>query len=73
MGSSRSWFGMAVPAGWADNLVRSVMVAVVAFVVLQMKEWFDAGSFDTPATAVDAALIAGGFFLLNTILKLAKS
>jgi len=71
--SSKNWFSIAVPAGWADVFVRAAMTAVVAFVVLQAKEWFDAGSFDTPATAVDAALIAGGIFLLNAILKWAKS
>jgi len=73
MERSRHWLGIDVPTGWDDVLVRSVKTAVVAFVVLQAKEWFDAGSFDTPATAVDAALIAGGVFLLNAIHKLAKS
>jgi hypothetical protein len=42
---------------------------VVAFVVLQAKEYYDAGAFDTPATAVDAGLIAGGIFLLNAVFK----
>jgi hypothetical protein len=59
-------------AGWAPLLVRAVTVAVVGFVVLQAKEWFDAGSFDTPATAVDALLIAGATFLVDAVLKLAK-
>lgn len=58
---------------WSDLLITSVKVAVVGFVVLQMKEWFDAGSFDTPATALDAALIAAGTFVLNAILKMVKS
>ena len=71
--SPRNWFSIAVPARWADVFARAVLTAVVAFVVLQMKEWFDAGTFDTPATAVDAALIAGGIFLLNAILKWVKS
>jgi hypothetical protein len=53
-------------------LVRAVTVAVVGFVVLQAKEWFDAGSFDTPATAVDALLIAGATFLVDAVLRLAK-
>jgi len=61
------WHSVDVPAGWVELLVRTVKVAVVGFVVLQMKEWFDAGSFDTPATAVDAGLIAGGTLLLNAI------
>ena len=49
------------------------MTALVAFVVLQAKEWFDAGAFDTVATAVDASLIAAGLFLVNAVLKLTKS
>jgi hypothetical protein len=43
-----------VPAGWGAVATRSATTAVVAFVVLQAKEMYDAGRFDTPATAVDA-------------------
>jgi hypothetical protein len=63
---------VSAPAGWGDILVTSVKVAVIGFIVLQAKEYVDAGSFDTPATALDAGLIAGGVFLLNAILKLVK-
>jgi hypothetical protein len=62
-----------VPVRWRDLLFRAVTTAAVAFVVLQAKELYDAGALDTPATAVDAALIAGGIFLLNATLKLAGS
>jgi hypothetical protein len=72
MENSKSWFSIAVPTGWTDILVRAIKVAVVAFVVLQAKEWFDAGRFDTPGTAADAAMIAGGTILLNAILRLAR-
>jgi hypothetical protein len=73
MNSSQSWFSLAIPTGWADVIIRAVKAAIVAFVVLQLKEWFDAGTFDTPATAADAALIAGGTIVLNVILRLIKS
>jgi hypothetical protein len=59
--------------GWMDLLITSVKVAVVGFVVLQAKEWFDAGMFDTPATAMDAGMIAAGVFVLNAVIKLVKS
>jgi len=62
-----------VPAGWGAVATRAATTGVVAFVVLQAKEMYDAGRFDTPATAVDAVLIAVGVFLLNAIYKLAKS
>jgi hypothetical protein len=66
------WLTMDVDTGWADLFVRSVKVAVVAFVVLQGKEWIDIGILDTPATATDAGLVAAGTFVLNAILKLTK-
>ena len=72
MESSKQWLSIDVPAGWADALVRAVKTAIVAFVVLQAKEWFDAGRFDTPATAVDAVLVAVGVFLLNAVHKVAR-
>ena len=73
MESPKNWISTDAPAGWADVFIRAVKAAVIAFVVLQLKEWFDAGKFDTPATALDAALIAGATFALNAILRLAKS
>lgn len=72
MESTKQVSSSAVSAGWTDLLMTSGKIAVVGFVVLQAKEWFDAGSFDTPATAIDAGLIAAGVFLLNAILKLVK-
>jgi dolichyl-phosphate-mannose--protein O-mannosyl transferase len=62
----------AVPTRWADLALGSVKVALVAFVVLQLKEYYDAGMFDTVAVTVDAVLIAAGTFALNAILKMVK-
>lgn len=62
-----------VPAGWGAVASRAATTGVVAFVVLQVKEMYDAGRFDTPATAVDGVLVAAGVFLVNAIYKLAKS
>lgn len=73
MESSMKQSGTGAPTGWADILITSVKVAVIGFVVLQAKEWFDAGAFDTPVTALDAGMIAAGVFVLNAILKLVKS
>ena len=67
MESFKHWLSIDAPTGWADLFVRTVKVAAVAFVVLQLKELYDAGSFDTLATAVDAVLIAGGTFVLNAL------
>jgi len=72
MKSFKEWFKIVTPTGWADIIVRVVEVAIVAFVVLQVKECVDAGTFDTVGTATDAALIAGGILLLNVILWLLR-
>lgn len=66
------WLSLAAPVGWADAVARSATVAVVGFVVLQVKEYVDAGMLDTPATAVDAGLIAAGCLVVNAILLMAK-
>ncbi len=68
----KKWFSTDVPTGWGMILVRSIEVAVVAFLVLQAKEYFDARTFDAPGTAADAGLVAAGVLLLNAILMLAK-
>ncbi len=67
-----SWFRIDAPGGWAAVAVRAVNVTVIAFVVLQAKEYVDAGMFDTPATGVDALLIGMGTFLVHAILKWGK-
>jgi hypothetical protein len=67
-----SWLGSDVPASWGDVSVRSLKTALVAFVILQAKELFDAGRFDTPATAVDAVLVAVGILLVNAVHLLMK-
>lgn len=73
MESSGRWFSLGVPARWGELFGRTVMTAAVTFVVLQLKEWFDANRFDTPATAVDALIIAAGTFVVYAILKWGKS
>jgi hypothetical protein len=64
---------VAAPSGWGTLLMRALKIAVVGFVVLQAKEYVDAGMFDTPATAVDAVLIAAGVLIVDAILKMVKA
>jgi hypothetical protein len=66
------WFSADAPTGWTGVTVRAVNVAVVAFVVLQAKEFYDAGAFDTAATSVDAGLIGAGTFLFYAVLRWGK-
>lgn len=73
MESRRTWLGLAVPRGWDDVFVRTVMAAVAAFVALLLKEWVDSREWDIPACAIDGASVAGGTFVLNAILRWANS
>jgi len=40
---------------------------VVAFVVMQVKEYVDAGVFDLPGVLMDSALIAAGVLILDLV------
>jgi hypothetical protein len=66
------WLSADAPSTWSAVTMRAVTVVVIAFVVLQAKEYFDAGAFDTPATSVDAALVGAGTFLVYAVLKWGK-
>lgn len=59
------------PADWGAVVFRAATTAVVAFLVLQIKEYVDAGMFDTSGTGADAILVGGGVLVLNAIFKLA--
>ncbi len=72
MESVEKWLKIAAPTGWEDILMRAVKVAVVAFVVFHLKEWLDAGRFDTPDILIDSAWVAGGNLVLNVILMWVK-
>ena len=73
MGSSNKWLTMDVPSGRTALIIRTITVAVVGFVVLQVKEFIDAGRLDFGGTAVDALLIAAGVFVLNAFLMRVSS
>jgi hypothetical protein len=73
MATFKQWLNADAPATWAGVGARVVTTGVVAFIVLQLKEYFDARMFDTPATAVDATLVAAGVFLLSAVQRKLKS
>ncbi|HKE90110.1 MAG TPA: hypothetical protein VKB45_07225 [Gemmatimonadales bacterium] len=57
---------------WKSILGEALKIAVIAFVVLQLKEQYDAGQFDTPANAVDGTLVGAGTFIVGAAQKLLK-
>ncbi len=73
MESAKTGFSTAVPTGWLDLVLTSLKVAIVAFVVMQAKEWIDARTFDFLGVLVDALLIAAGVFVVNAVSKLMRT
>ena len=57
---------------WGTLLGRAGLVGLIAFVVLQGKEFVDAGRLDTSGTGADALLIAAGTLLVYGLLKLVR-
>lgn len=57
---------------WVEVLLRTATVGVVAFLVLQLKELYDAGRLDTPGTLVDAGLVAAGMLVVIVIQQFLK-
>ncbi|MHB8113710.1 MAG: hypothetical protein ACYDHA_09680 [Bellilinea sp.] len=61
-------FKLDIPSNFGHLLLRFIKVVVIAFIVLQVKEYVDAGMFDTAATLVDAGLVAAGILIIDLIL-----
>ena len=69
---ARKASGSSGSVTWGTLFGRAGLVGVVSFVVLQTKEFVDAGRLDTPGTGADAVMIAGGTLLVYALLKLLK-
>ena len=59
--------------GWGTVIARTLQVAVVAIVMLTIKEYTETHEFDIPAVSIDAAWVAGGAFLLYAVSKALSS
>ena len=66
----RIWLGMAVPSGFKEVLVRTIMAALVAFLALLLWDQIESGDFDPVGISSNAMAVAVGWFVLNTILAL---
>ena len=69
MATPKNWLRLVVPTGWDDVLVRTLKVAVAAFLVLVAKEWLETKEWDLRACAIDGATVAAGSFVMNAILR----
>lgn len=58
----------AVPDGWADVAVRSIVALCAGFVALNLKEWLDSGQMDILGCAIDGVWVGGVTFVFSAIL-----
>jgi hypothetical protein len=68
--ANRRTKSVAAPDGWADVFIRTFAVLVIAFVTLNLKEWFETNEWDIPACTVDAAVVAAGTLLFYGVMAI---
>ena len=66
----RIWLGMAVPSGFKEILMRTVMTGLVAFVALLLWDGIESADFDPVGISSNAMAVAVGWFVLDTILAM---
>lgn len=72
MGKKGKWYNLALPISWIDVIVRMVMVFIISFLTFHVKEYVDAGMFDTLDIIVDSIWLAGGSLIINAVLLIIK-
>ena len=65
--NSSSSFSQDIPISIGQLILRFFKIAVIAFVVMQIKEYVDAGVFDLPGVMMDSALIAAGVLIFDLV------
>lgn len=74
MASFKTWISGGAASGWGEVLMRSVLIAVVGFATLWLKDGFESGDWkDWGAPLTDSLSIAGSMFVLNALLQRSKS
>lgn len=73
MNSSTGAFSQDVPLSFGQLILRFFKIAVIAFLVMQIKEYVDAGVFDIPGVLMDSALIAAGVLIVDLVLMSLRS
>jgi len=67
MNSNTNVFSQDVPFSIGQLIFRFFKIMLVAFVVMQVKEYVDAGVFDIPGVLMDSALVAAGVLILDLV------
>lgn len=61
---------LLLPVNWTDVIFRAVVIFVISFLVFHIKEFIDAGRFDTLDITIDSLWVAGGAVIVYAILMM---
>ena len=59
---------LALPVNWTDVIIRAVVIFIISFLTFHLKEFVDAGRFDTLDITIDSLWVAGGSIIVNAVL-----
>lgn len=63
---------LALPINWTDVVIRAIVIFVISFLTFHVKEYVDAGRFDTLDIAIDSLWIGGGSIIVNAVLLMLR-
>lgn len=63
-------YQVLLPLDWTDVIVRAVVIFVISFLTFHVKEYVDAGRFDTLDITIDSLWVAGGAVIIYAILMM---
>jgi len=66
------WNELALPVNWTDIIIRAVVIFLISFLTFHLKEYIDAGRFDTLDIIIDSLWLAGGSVIVNGVLLMIR-
>lgn len=72
MEKSAKSYPLALPVNWTDVITRAFVVFVISFLTFHVKEYIDAGRFDTVDIIIDSLWLAGGSVIVYAVLLMIR-
>lgn len=72
MEKSAKAYPLALPVNWTDVITRALVIFVISFLTFHVKEYIDAGRFDTVDIIIDSLWLAGGSVIVYAALLMIR-
>lgn len=72
MEKSAKSYQLAMPVNWTDVITRALVIFVISFLTFHVKEYIDAGRFDTVDIIIDSLWLAGGSVIVYAVLLMIR-